>query len=193
MSKFSLTKQVHLFTATWREDELRKLPNSEFVQDDDTLTWVPTPFPPHIKALDVWGIPWSAVPDAAWREDINYHSVSDYEVAYLRFTVSVGGGRPGDGVLFRFNSRARVESGLHAQVHVEVVGEVEPASSLQRSSTSIAQCLIGGYYLPNPDDRAHSLAEMKAGTLVQIMGLYKQSGVSVTARCDLLGGFERSR
>lgn len=166
-------------------------PSTDFRQDDDVRFY--SLFPLRLASADLWGIPWSAVPDSAWRTDIDLDRIGDYEVAYLRFTVSVLEGHPGDGVLFLFNQPGvAVESGLHAHVHVEVIGEAQPGLG-GRGSTSVAQVLIGGYNVARDEGREVALAQMRRSTAVRLVGIFKASGVSVEVRCDFLGGFERSQ
>ena len=200
ISNFELTKPITLFETTWTSDDLTRqsTPEDDDVVGDVTrllLTYGPGGFDRGQVPTDRWGTDWSNVPDDAWhdREVISGHRwVDKYDVAYLRFAVTVRHGRVGDSMLFLFNQpNVSPTSGLHAAVPVEVGAERADDTVLNHSvarTVAVEQHLIGGWDVSRYDDGEAALERMKNITEVRLLGASQGSDLEVQASCTLLGG-----
>ena len=196
ISQFTLIKPIRVFDTIWTEEALTEIASDgEYVEVGETKEQLPAgragmPWPtPLYRATDIWGIEWSFIPEADWGGLIaeSYQEIERFSVVYLRFTVTVYNGLPGDSMLFLFNQPNTLKSRrLHAAVHVEIGPRVENTPA--HRATAVEQHLIGGWNLTQCHDGEEALKLMQSTTEVRFLGLSRQDKISVRAQCDLLGG-----
>lgn len=190
---FTLIKSVTLFDKSWTGNEMIKMDaDASFIEGQDASFY--NPVNNQVTYFDTYGINWSPVPEVAWNKQqvtSNLSYLKNFKTAYLRFTVSVMNGTPGDSVLFIFNQPNTTEnSRLHAYVHVEVAAEAPNTvvNTSKRISSQVAQVLIGNYNLAAYTDGNMALQQMIKWTSVRFLGVSKTDNVSVRCKCEFLGG-----
>ncbi|MEW6743654.1 MAG: hypothetical protein AB1486_12935 [Planctomycetota bacterium] len=201
IENFELMRPIPLFDAVWDRTAMAPIPSDDSdVHVGDTFEFVDVslPFPPYKvpypRTADIWGIPWSPLPESAWNPHLKtlYREVGRYAVAYLRLELTLYNGRPGDTMLFLFNQPGTPHSaGLHARVHIQIQGA--PLSSGDatepRRTTAIEQHLIRGYpEVADMGDGAAALHWMQEVTRVRFLGLSPEEGLRLQACATLLGG-----
>lgn len=210
-NRFHFLKPMLLFDATWKEEEFQCITNEYpfddlhvFIQRGDVLgpplhaqgPSVPGPRPVirdlqlAREILDIWGIPWSKVPEDAWSTRHIRIEGALFSLAYVRLQVTVYGGLPGDSVLF-FMCPTGTSAGI-ATVHVEVIGEgpESPGQVVARRSSAAESQFVDWYPFKESKDLASFVDSLKRNMNVRVLGLMKTPGVKVRARCTLLGGFQ---
>lgn len=184
---FSLTKSFKVFDHTWQNAEFIQIANENSnIQVGDSADLIAAN-PPAVTPRDIWGINWSKIPQASWNNQMGVNPFRDYKVAYLRFVVTVFNGTPGDSILFIFNQpNTTVNSGVHAQVHVEVTQDT--ALLDRKRSTGLEQHFIKCWEVSQYTTITDIINRMHQITEVRLLGISKTNTTTVRVQCFFLGG-----